>query len=333
MRTSLFLHVLPIVLILVAWAHYQVEPPWRIALVDSLQADLAQEILPIFEAEVEQQLGEAGGRVVIDRVPLEAGGAPDLPERLAGVDLVVSFGAVAAKRSRSAAGHAPVQHLLAFLPADVASDSTGRAPGALETALVAGSEQSAQTIAYSIARRLLASRAGPPLRIGALYRTATGGAGQAVSALLDPAAFVPLPLDLAGDLGAPVLAERIVAEAVAAAAREPAIDAFWLDLDPSLTSPAMVGGIIGRTGRPVLYASGRAAVAAGALLSVAIEPGDLAREAADRASRLLQGDDQGAAAADRARRLGFALNLATAEALGIVPPHDLLELSRGRLYR
>jgi len=333
-RSSLFLHVLPIVVALVAWAHHPVAPAWRIILVDSLEAGLAGEVLPVFQAELERQLGESGRRVVIDRVELSpAGGARDLRDRLAGVDLVVSFGAAAALQSRKAAQRARVQHLLAFLPTGLASSLAGRSAGALEPPLVVGGEASSQTIAYSIARRLLASRSGPPLRVGVLYRTATAGAGPAAPSFLDADAFVPLPLELPADAGSRATAERIVAAAVAAAAQRAAVDAFWLALDASLTTADVVADIIARTGMPVLHASGRAAVAAGALLSVTAEPTDLAREAAALAGRLLAGDAGAAGTLRERRRLGLALNLTTAATLGIVPPHDLLELSRGRLYR
>lgn len=333
MRFQLFLHVLPIVAVLVAWAHQQVEPPLRVTLVDSLNAAMAADILPLFQAELVQELGLDRQHVDFEWIDLDVGNLPagnDLPASLAAADLVVSFGATAAVKSAVALGRLPTRHLLALLPPATAALLLRQTITANGSGAIGWLETSAEDIAFSILGRLLANRSGSPLRVGVLYLEGHDSAA-ASSRHLGSSSFIPLPVALPAGAATPMIIEETVDMAAAAALGPLPVDAFWLATDSTGPTVDIVRQIIARTGKPVLHASSRAAVAAGALMSLNPEPADLAREAARLARQLLESD--GDAVATTGRRIGLALNLTTAAALGIVPPHDLVELSRDRLYR
>lgn len=335
MRFQLFLHILPVVAVLVAWAHQQATPPLRIAVVESLTSELAAEVVQAFEAEVERQLDIGGRRVAFVRqhVAPAADGEAGLVRRLRDVDLVVSFGRIAAIRSAQELTRSTTRHVVALFaggagPYQVSAAGEAAAPWSL-----AAADPTIETVASSIARRLLASRAGPPLRVGVLHQASAGDRTAMTRPRLGSSFVVSLPITQPNRHGTTSLVEQGVTTAIEAASGASGVDAYWLALDQELPLRDIVQAIVARTGKPVLYAASRAAVATGALFSVAPEPADLAREAARVAARLLDGGAADATLSPVARRISLALNLTTARALGIVPPHDLLELSRGRLFR
>jgi ABC-type uncharacterized transport system substrate-binding protein len=163
------------------------------------------------------------------------------------------------------------------------------------------------------------------------------GSAESSAALLASAVelpgFVPVPFHPGPrPRGAPLLSSVLAAVEDAAAGAD-GVDAFWLAVDASGPLEAMVRAIARRTGRPVLYAPSEAAVAAGALMSLAPEPRSTAAEAAALAARLLNGTAPEGTRVRTPHRVDFSLNLTTADRLGIVPPHELVELARGRLFR
>lgn len=338
MRFFLFLPVLLSAVGVVAWVHDEVEVLFEVVILESLDVNTARDVLSAFEAELDARLiaDQRRGRFLRVRVP--PGGPLLLPAgyRLVDADLVVSFGRAAAEQGSRALAGAVTPHLFAYLPRDLelslseVRDGDGRSPA---TGITGHLPRGA---AFAIARQLLASRSGSPLTIGILYRADSSNALGTLRHSAEVAAshdFVALPFTMATGADTAALLQTVGDAAAAAAAGEVAIDAFWLAVDAAAPLDLLVRAIETRTGRPVVYAPSEAAVAAGALMSLAPEPLGTAREAAALAKRLLDG----AAPADlplRApHRVDLSLNLETADSLGIVPGHQLLELARGRLFR
>ncbi len=338
MRFHLFFPVLPLVVGLLAWAQFDAEAVLRVVILESLDADTASEVLPIFEAELDAQLAVDRRRVRFLRLHVSSSDlVPPLRRgRLADADLVVSFGSAAAASGSRALDGTATPHLFAYLPRELAlllTDAANAGGGAPTTGLTA---QLPRGAAFAIANQLLASRNAPPLRIGIIHPSTSGQAssstGPLAEAVVTPG-FVAVPFTGSADDDAAVMVAQVTAAAAAAAASELAIDAFWLALDAAAPLAAMVQAIERHTGRPVVYAPSEAAVAAGALMSLAPEPRSTAREAASLAKQLLDGAAPLDVPVRAVRRVHFSLNLRTADTLGIVPSHELMELARGRLFR
>ncbi len=336
MRTGVLLPVLLIVGALVAWIHEDDRVSLRIVVLDSLGASTGNSVVPAFKAALAGHLA-ADGRVasfVWRRLEVDGRERSLSYPDLTSADLVVSFGAAAAERADTALLGSTTPHLFAFVPRRLALALTTPAEGRPLPRAAGIVGQLPPGAAFAIADRLLATRTGTPLRIGLLYQT-IGGLEANPSPFDDivaAASFVPIPLALEVGQGTAAMLDTVVAGAVVAAG-EQQIDAFWLAFDPSAPVDRLVQAIEVQTGRPVIYAPGEAAVAAGALMSLAPEARGIGRDAAALAMHLL---DEAVASQVRLRaphRVDFSLNLETADTLGIVPPHELLELARGRLFR
>ena len=338
MRFFLFFPALPLVVGLIAWVQYDAETSVRVVILESLAAGMAGDVLPVFEAELAAQLAVDRRYARYVRISVAPNGRPTLPqmEHLAAADLVVSFGAAAAESGRRATHGTATPHLFAYLPRDLALSLTDQATGQGRAPTTGITGQLPSGAAFAIAGQLLASRHAPPLRIGLVHLAATSDSARTRQLLAEAAlspGFVSLPVVLpdAVDLGAMI--EGVVAVAAEAVAGDLPVDAFWLALDATAPLEAMVRAIETRTGRPVVYAPSQAAVAAGALMSLAPEPRSTAREAALLAKRLLDGVAPADGPVRAPHPVDFSLNLETAAALGIVPSHELMELARGRLFR
>jgi putative tryptophan/tyrosine transport system substrate-binding protein len=338
LRVYLFFPVLPLVVGLLAWVHYDSETTLSIVILESLDAGTAGEVLPIFEAELAAHLARDQRRASFAHVhvtPSTASTLPDL-ERLSTADLVVSFGTAAAERGSRLLRGAATPHLFAYLPRDHALSLTNAATGdgrARTTGIIG---QLPRGAAFAIAAQLLASRDAPPLRIGILHQTSPTSQPRTQRLLAEVAnapGFVSVPFMLHADADTPAMLASVAAAAVEAARRELPVDAFWLALDAAAPLDLLVRAIERRTGLPVVYAPSEAAVAAGALMSLAPEPRSTAREAALLAKRLLDGATPADIPVRAPHRVDFSLNLETADGLGIVPSHELMELARGRLFR
>ncbi len=337
MRIALFLPVFILVGALVAWIHEEAVSPLRIVVVESLAEATAEAVVPVFKGELVDRLAAGGRMATFERLHIarRADAAPEALALLATADLVVSFGPLAAEAASAALRATSVPHLFAFVPrqqALVLTDAAAR-PAAAVTGV---SGQLPRGAAYAIAERLLATRTGAPLRIGLLHQV-LGGNPATTSSLLagavDAPGFLPIPVTTPPDSETEDVMAAVVAAAVRAAAGEQRIEAFWLALDASAPLALVVQAIEAQTGQPVIYAPGEAAVAAGALMSLAAEPSSTARETAALAVRLLDGARPSELSLRAPHRVEFALNLETADLLGIIPPHEVLELARGRLFR
>jgi ABC-type uncharacterized transport system substrate-binding protein len=142
--------------------------------------------------------------------------------------------------------------------------------------------------------------------------------------------FVHLPFEQPRRLNSEALAVLAVEAAVAGV---DTVDAFWLDSELTAPIDMLVQAIEQRTGRPVIFAPAEAGVTAGALMSLAPSPLSVANESARNALRILDGEVPASPLPLASFNVEFALNLETADRLGIVPPHELLELAHGRLFR
>ena len=323
---------------LVAWAQ-RIDPlPLQVLILDSLAIAIATDVLPVFEAELRAELGATGHTVNYHRArigPETTGLLSHLPQ-FQSADLVVSFGASATEHVSRALRDGTTPHLFAFVPRQLASDlaTSSRSAGATPSTGIAGQLQRGSAIA--IALRLLGARPGPPLRIGVLYPRGSEDPSPVASSAADarePAHFIGVPFERARHTSAEAILASVVDAAAAAGSSDPPIDAFWIGIELAAPFDTLVRAVEERTGRPILFAPTEAAVAAGALMSLAPEPVTTAREAAMLASRLLNGTTPAMLPVRSPRRVELALNLTTAEALDIVPPHELLELARGRLFR
>lgn len=338
MRSFVLSPVLLVMVGLVAWAQ-RIDPvPIQVLILDSLAIAIATDVLPVFEAELRAELGATGHTVAYHRVRFGAEPFRRLSElpQLPHADLVVSFGASATEQASRALGGTATPHLFAFVPRQLAVEvaTSTRSAGAPPPTGIAGQLQ--RDSAVAIAARLLETRPGSPLRVGYLYPIGSQAPDPFVSSTAvtqDLARFVGVPFGRSHDTSAEAVLASVVNAAAAAVSNEPSIDVFWIAAELAAPFDILVRAIEERTGRPVLFAPTEAAVAAGALMSMAPEPVTTAREAAMLASQLLGGTAPAMLPVRLPRRAEFALNLTTAEALDIVPPHELLELARGRLFR
>lgn len=338
MRYFLVLPILPLVVGLLAWVHLDTDAALRVVILESLDAGTADDVLPIFEIELSGQLAldRRGARFEHIRVgPARAPRRPEL-DRLAGADLVVSFGTVAAETGNRALLGTAIPHLFAFVPRHLAltlTDEATRAERAPTTGLAGDLPRGA---ALAIASRLLASRDARSLNIGIVHRVRDPGSAQTRRVLAEAAetpGFVSVPFVVPEGSDVATIRDGVGAAAAEAALREPPVDAFWLALDATAPLDRLVRIIEQRTGLPVVYAPSEAAVAAGALMSLAPEPRSIAREAAVLAKQLLDGATPTDVPVRAPSRVDFSLNLETADALGIVAGHELMELARGHLFR
>ena len=320
---------------LVAWAQ-RIDPvPLQVLILDSLAIAIETDVLPVFEAELRAELGATGHTVAYHRARF----GPEATRRLSQLphaDLVVSFGAAATENASRALRGTTIPHLFAFVPRQLGTDVATRARDAGDPPPTGIAGQLQRGSAISIAARLLGTRPGLPLQIGLVYPL--GGEGSSTTAA--PTAndralgrFIDVPFERSHHGSAEAVIAHVVDATASAVASEPSIDAFWVAVELTAPFDTLVRAIEGRTGRPVLFAPTEAAVAAGALMSMAPEPVTTAREAAMLASQLLSGTAPAMLPVRSPRRVELALNLTTAEALDIVPPHELLELARGRLFR
>lgn len=323
---------------LVAWAQ-RIDPvPIQVLILDSLAIAVATDVLPVFEAELRAELGATGHTVAYHRVRFgsEPSRRPSQLSQLLHADLVVSFGASATEHASRALSGTATPHLFAFVPRQLAADMTtsARRSGASRSTGIAGQLQRGSAV--TIATRLLATRPGSPLRIGVLYplgRQELAPFAPTSANAQELARFVDVPFERSHDTSAEAVLASVVNAAAAAVSGQPSIDVFWIAFELAAPFDILVRAIEDRTGRPVLFAPTEAAVAAGALMSLAPEPVTTAREAAMLASQLLGGTAPAMLPTRSPSRVELALNLTTAEALDIVPPHELLELARGRLFR
>lgn len=338
MRSFVLSPVLMVMLGLVAWAQRSEPLPLEVLIFDSLAIAIATDALPVFEAELRAELAATGHTVVFHRSHLSHGEErlPALPLELPDADLVVSFGALATERASEALRGATTPHLFAFVPSRVASDvmANARSEGQQPPTGLSGQIQGSS--AFAIAARLLGTRPGSPLRIGLVHPAPSHVSGFAPDSAGDGqelGRFVDVPFERPPDASPEAVLASVVAATMEAAALEPAVDAFWLALEVAGPVDLLVQAIEEGTSRPVLFAPTEGAVAAGALMSLAPEPVTTAREAAMLARLLLGGTEPSVLPVRTPRRVELALNLTTAEALQIIPPHELLELARGRLFR
>lgn len=334
MRALLLIFALPFLLALVALGQQTEPTAVRVTVVDSLAGGMADLVVSTFEADLSAMLARDGRTAVVSRLRLDWATSIEpaaLPE-LAAADLVVSFGRRAADRVALALAERPTPHLFAYVSPLTADRLTAARDGlpTLAATGIAGRLPRLSTI--SLVRRLLASREAHPLSIGLLHLAEEPASVDAL-ALAARAAGSPVLAPIGVVLPPEATPEAVVAAVLDAIAGAGSVDAYWLALEPPAPIVALVRGIVDRTGKPVLYAHGLEAVAAGALMSLVPEPGSIARDAAALAKRLLDGAAPQALPVQAPSRIDLALNLATADRLGIVPSHELLELARGQLYR
>jgi hypothetical protein len=327
-----------VLLALAAWSDEESPAALRVVLLESLALSSADIVVPAFTLALDGQLALVGRRATVERLRLDATRLtlPRDEVRLSEADLVVSFGSVATEAARDAMRGLRTPHVFAFVPRGLAAAVTSAATDEAAGPVVGITGQLPRGAALAIVRELLSTRAGAPLRIGLVHPLIDGSA-ESSAALLASAVelpgFVPVPFHPGPrPRGAPLLSSVLAAVEDAAAGAD-GVDAFWLAVDASGPLEAMVRAIARRTGRPVLYAPSEAAVAAGALMSLAPEPRSTAAEAAALAARLLNGTAPEGTRVRTPHRVDFSLNLTTADRLGIVPPHELVELARGRLFR
>gem|GEM_PF-2451985 len=338
MRIFLLVPVLLLVVGTVAWEHEATEPPFDVVVLESLDDDTARDVLSVFEGELDARLLADRRRADFLRVRVSAGVPLSLPAgyRLVDADLVVSFGKAAAEQGSLALGGAATPHLFAYLPRDLEVSLSEVRAGDSRSPATGITGHPPRGAAFAIARQLFASRGGTPLTIGILYRANGDSTFNAMRRSAGGAAshdFVALPFVVAGDADTAALLGAVGDAAAAAAAGELSVDAFWLALDTAAPLDLLVRTIETRTGRPVVYAPSEAAVAAGALMSLAPDPRSTAREAAALAERLLAGATPADLPLRAPHRVDLSLNLETADSLGIVPSHQLMEFARGRLFR
>lgn len=334
MRIVFLFLALPLALSLVALAQQPVPSTRRIVLVDSLPAIIAERVVPALQAELTSLLAQEGQRVRLSTLRGSLG--PELAtQQLASSDLVISLGrAAAASVARALAGTA-TPHLFAFVPPTTAARlvSTDGSPSRSRTTGIAGRLSRAVTLA--MLRQLLAGMEAAPLRIGVVHLAelhASDDAARLVARADRSLELVPIRVALAPDATTGAIVEA-VREAIADASNGRGFAGFWLTIEPPVDVPALVRAINAGTEGQVLYAPGLDAVAAGALMSLVPEPESMARDVAAMARRLLDGLEPGDLPVQAPRQVDIAINLSTADLLGIVPSPELLELTRGRLYR
>lgn len=333
-------HFLPILLVtgtLVAWIHEESSASSRIVVLESLSGTTAAAVVPAFEAALAGHLAIDGRLATFVRLPTPVAGHAQarLREKLHTADLVVSFGAEATVVARASLQGSAIPHLFAFVPRGLAQSLAAPTADAFHPAVTGLTGQLSGGAAFAIADRLLASRDGAPLRIGFVHQ-APSEHGEPMARLAAAAGqtygFIPVPFVLGPgpEIGATLASVK--SAVLAAMSSENRVEAFWLALEPSAPLDLLVQSIEAETGLPVIYAPSEAAVAAGALMSLAPEPASVGREAAALALRLLDGAPASAIPLRAPFRVELALNLGTAESLGLVPPHELLQLARGRLF-
>jgi hypothetical protein len=337
-RIGVFLPALAVAGTLAAWIHEDSGPALRIVVLESLASATANAVVPAFQTALAGHLQADRRMASIEHVHIAVADFEPLLLRdtLSGADLVVSFGALAAETARAALVGSTTPHLFAFVPRGLALALTTPPTGSVQPPITGIDGQLPRGAALALVDRLLASRSGAPLRIGILHQVISGSTEATTSLLADAVTapgFVPIPFELEPRPEAAAMLSSVVAAAVSAVAGEQRVDAFWLALETTAPLDLLVQAIEVQTGRPVIYAPSEAAVAAGALMSLAPEPRSTGREAAALARRLLDGASASDIPLRAPHRVDFALNLETADALGIVPPHELLELARGRLFR
>lgn len=333
-RFLLLLQLLPFALVLVASAQQQVPPSTRVAVVESLPSAIAADLLPVFEAELAALLERDGYGVILDHMRLPDDATARLADRLAYADIVVTFGAAAAIDGMQALEGRAIPSVLAWVPYGLAHQLAAASGRAGSVGIV---ERQRADAAFVVAGHLLVARCCAPLRIGLLHPQGLRGDDVLLTHLaeaMNGALVRPLPFAVPQVSSALLdLQETVLATAMAAASADPLLDGYWLALDQAVPAEHLVRDIKAHTGKPVLYAAGEEAVAAGALMSLALAPESTARDAALLARQLMSATPPAEATPLAPRRIDFALNLTTAAALGIVPSHDLLELAGQRLYR
>ncbi len=334
MRIALLFLALPLALSLVALAQQPAPATRRVVLVDSLPAIIAERVVPALEAELASLLAREGQRVRVSTLRGALG--PELASRqLAASDLVISLGrGAAASTARALAGTA-TPHLFAFVPPTTAARlvSTDGSPARGRATGIVG--RLSRAVALAMLRQLLARREAAPLRVGVVHlaeRHATDDAARLLARADGSLELVPIRVALPPDATTGTAVEAVRA-AIAEASQGGRFAGFWLTIEPPADVPALVRAINEGTEGQVLYAPGLDAVAAGALMSLVPEPESMARDVAVLAKRLLDGREPGDLPLQAPSQVDLALNLKTADLLGIVPSPELLELTRGRLYR
>ncbi len=334
MRIALLFLALPLALSLVALAQQPAPATRRVVLVDSLPALIAERVVPALEAELASLLAQGGQRVRLATLRGMLG--PELAsQQLAASDLVISLGrAAAASTARALAGTA-TPHLFAFVPPTTAARlvSTDGSPVRGRATGIAG--RLSRVVALAMLRQLLGNRDAAPKRIGVVHLTERHAADDAARLLAradGSLELVPIRVALPPDATTGAAVEAVRA-AIADASAERDFAGFWLTIEPPVDVPALVRAINAGTAGQVLYAPGLDAVAAGALMSLVSEPESMARDVAALAKRLLDGREPDDLPVQAPSQIDLALNLKTADLLGIVPSPELLELTRGRLYR
>ncbi|MEZ5861119.1 MAG: hypothetical protein R3D28_19440 [Geminicoccaceae bacterium] len=334
MRIALLFVALPLALSLVALAQQPAPATRRVVVVDSLPAIIAERVVPALEAELASLLARDGQRLRL--ATLRGSLGPELAtQQLASSDLVISLGRAAAASAARALAGTTTPHLFAFVPPTTAARlvSTDGSPARGRATGIAG--RLSRVVALAMLRQLLAGREAAPLRVGVVHLAephASDDAARLVARAPGSLELVPIRVATAPDATTGMIIEAVRA-AIADASNTGGFAGFWLTIEPPVDVPALVRAINGGTGGPVLYAPGLDAVAAGALMSIVPEPDSMARDVAAMAKRLLDGREPAALPVQSPSQVDFALNLKTADLLGIVPSPELLELTHGRLYR
>jgi hypothetical protein len=337
-RTGLIVPIALIILAFAAWSDEESSASLRVVMVESLALSSAELVIPAFSLAFDRQLAIEGRSASVELLRLDP--ARPVPQlggaALTRADLVVSFGAVATEAVQTALLGSPTPHVFAFVPRGLAAAVMAANSGERSGRVAGIAGPLPRGAALAIAKELLSTRSGAPLRIGLVHPLIDGNT-ESTAALLSRAVelpyFVPVPFDpRPGPSGATPVSSMLSA-VEDAVSRGESVDAFWLAVEVSEPLEAIVRAIEQRTGRPVVYAPSEAAVAAGALMSLAPEPRSTALEAAALAGRLMSGNAPLDMPVRTPHRVDFSLNLATAERLGMVPPYELVELARGRLFR
>ena len=334
MRIALLLLALPLALSLVALAQQPIPSTRRVVLVDSLPAIIAERVVPALEAELTSLLAQEGQRVLLSTLRGSLG-LELASQQLASSDLVISLGRVAAGSAARALAGTATPHLFAFVPPTTAARlvSSDGSPARARATGIAG--RLSRAVALAMLRQLLAGREGVPQRVGVVHLAelhATDDAARLLARADASLELVPIRVALPPDATTAAIVEA-VREAIADASEGRGFAGFWLTIEPPVDVPALVRAINAGTEGQVLYAAGLEAVAAGALMSLVPEPESMARDVAAMAKRLLDGREPGELPVQAPTQVDIALNLKTADLLGIVPSPELLELTRGRLYR
>ncbi|MEZ5862793.1 MAG: hypothetical protein R3D25_01425 [Geminicoccaceae bacterium] len=333
MRIALLFVALPLALSLVALAQQPAPATRRVVVVDSLPAIIAERVVPTLEAELASLLARDGQRLRL--ATLRGSLGPELATRQLASSTSSSARAGRCRKRRRALAGTTTPHLFAFVPPTTAarlvstdgSPARGRATGI--------AERLSRVVALAMLRQLLAGREAAPLRVGVVHLAephASDDAARLVARAPGSLELVPIRVATAPDATTGMIIEAVRA-AIADASNTGGFAGFWLTIEPPVDVPALVRAINGGTGGPVLYAPGLDAVAAGALMSIVPEPDSMARDVAAMAKRLLDGREPAALPVQSPSQVDFALNLKTADLLGIVPSPELLELTHGRLYR